>query len=78
MIYTKEISIERQADVLVVGGGPAGACAAIAAARGGASVILVEAQPSLGGMATQRTKLTSLKYHSTSVFSPGTLKASAK
>ncbi len=41
------------ADVVVVGGGPAGMCAAIAAARQGASVILVEQGGFCGGMATR-------------------------
>jgi len=41
-----------QTDVLVIGGGPAGCCAAIAAARDGAKVILLEAAGCLGGMAT--------------------------
>lgn len=36
-------------DVLVAGGGPAGMAAAIAAAEAGASVILVEEEPALGG-----------------------------
>ena len=36
-------------DVLVAGGGPAGMAAALAAAEMGASVILVEEEPSLGG-----------------------------
>ena len=36
-------------DVLVVGGGVAGATAAVAAARGGARTILVEKEPYLGG-----------------------------
>ena len=40
-------------DVLVCGGGPAGACAAIAAARNGADVLLVERGNCLGGMATR-------------------------
>ena len=40
-------------DVLVVGGGPAGVCAAIAAARNGAKVLVVEQSGMLGGMATQ-------------------------
>ena len=40
-------------DVLVVGGGPAGVCAAIAAARMGAGVLLVEGGGCLGGMATR-------------------------
>ncbi len=41
-----------ETDVLVVGGGPAGACAAITAARHGARVLLVEQGGSCGGMAT--------------------------
>lgn len=39
-------------DVLVVGGGPAGVCAAITAARNGMDVILVEQGGCCGGMAT--------------------------
>ena len=39
-------------DVVVIGGGPAGSVAAIAAARGGASVLLVERHGYLGGMLT--------------------------
>ncbi|HEY7132952.1 MAG TPA: FAD-dependent oxidoreductase [Candidatus Limnocylindrales bacterium] len=41
-----------EADVCVVGSGSAGSTAAIAAARGGASVILVEKLPVLGGTST--------------------------
>jgi len=40
------------ADVVVVGSGTAGACAAIAAARGGASVLLIEKQGFMGGTST--------------------------
>ena len=40
-------------DVLVVGGGPAGVCAAIAAARNGAATLIVEQGNCLGGMATR-------------------------
>lgn len=39
-------------DVIVVGGGPAGVCGAIAAGRAGARVLLVERLNSLGGMWT--------------------------
>ena len=42
-----------QAEVVVVGGGPAGMCAAIAAARQGADVLLVEQSGACGGMATR-------------------------
>ncbi len=41
---------EMQADVLVIGGNPGGCAAAIAAARSGASVILLEPTKVLGGM----------------------------
>lgn len=41
-------------DVLVVGGGPAGVCAAISAARNGAKTMVVEQSGMLGGMATLR------------------------
>src|SRR5439155_26038726 len=38
--------------VLVVGGGPAGLCAAVSAARSGARVTLTERYPHLGGLAS--------------------------
>ena len=41
--------------VVVVGGGPAGVCAAVAAARHGADVLVVEQGNCLGGMGTQRS-----------------------
>ena len=47
-----EISVCRVADVVVVGGGPAGFSAAIAAARNGVSTILLERYGHLGGLAT--------------------------
>ncbi|RJF73235.1 FAD-dependent oxidoreductase [Deinococcus cavernae] len=45
-------TLERTWDVIVAGGGTAGAMAGIAAARAGASVLIVEAQGSLGGTGT--------------------------
>jgi len=47
-----EARVAAQADVVVVGGGPAGMSAAIAAARGGAKVTLLERYNHLGGLAS--------------------------
>ncbi len=47
-----ETPVSARTDVLVVGGGPAGICAAIAAARNGARVILAERYGHLGGLAS--------------------------
>lgn len=46
------IPIAARADVVVVGAGPAGISAAVAAARNGASTILLERYPYLGGLAS--------------------------
>ncbi|MDF2544352.1 MAG: FAD-dependent oxidoreductase [Herbinix sp.] len=50
--FQKEIPLNNSFDIIVAGGGPAGCSAAIAAARGGARVLLVEASGALGGMGT--------------------------
>lgn len=49
---SKEIKVIRDADVVVVGGGPGGIASAIAAARSGAKTVLIERYGHLGGMAT--------------------------
>ncbi len=48
----KEITGESGYEVIIAGGGPAGVCAALAAARSGAHVLLLEATGCLGGMGT--------------------------
>jgi len=52
LTYSKEIEIIDEYDVAVFGGGPAGVCAAVEAARAGKRVLLCEATGMLGGMAT--------------------------
>ena len=48
----RKIPVKFRADVIVVGGGPAGLGAALAAAKNGAKTILVERYSCLGGLAT--------------------------
>jgi glycine/D-amino acid oxidase-like deaminating enzyme len=47
-----QVPIVRRADLVVVGGGPAGIAAAVAGARSGLSVTLLERYPYLGGLAS--------------------------
>lgn len=49
---SRRLKVCRETEVLVVGGGPAGVAAALAAARNGADTTLVERYNHLGGMAT--------------------------
>jgi len=48
----REIPVHDRCDVLVVVGGPSGTAAAVAAARLGAEVILLERYNHLGGLST--------------------------
>jgi 2-polyprenyl-6-methoxyphenol hydroxylase-like FAD-dependent oxidoreductase len=48
----RAIPVLRECDVLVVGGGPSGTAAAVAAARTGADVVLLERYNHLGGLST--------------------------
>lgn len=50
--FSKELESYGDYDVVVIGGGPAGVCAAVSAARKGMKTVIVEQSPSLGGMAT--------------------------
>ncbi len=52
MRFVREIKVKKQVDVCIVGGGPAGCAAALAAARQGVSVYLAEANTCLGGLGT--------------------------
>jgi hypothetical protein len=52
-LLTKKLST----DVAVIGGGLAGVCAAITAARAGAKVVLVQDRPVLGGNASSEVRL---------------------
>ena len=49
---SREIPVVAQADIVVIGGGPAGVASALSAAKSGASVILVERYTYLGGLWT--------------------------
>ena len=48
---------EEQADLIVVGGGLAGVCAAVTAAREGLSVVLVQDRPVFGGNASSEVRV---------------------
>ena len=47
----------KQVEALIVGGGPAGLCAAISAAEEGCKVLLVERDPKLGGQLVKQTHM---------------------
>ena len=52
IIEQKKTMVKKKVDVVVVGGGPAGFGAAVAAARNGAETLLIERYGFLGGMLT--------------------------
>jgi len=59
----REAQVIAEADVLVVGGGPAGLGAAIGAADAGANVVLAERLGFLGGSATAALVMPLMSYH---------------
>lgn len=61
----RETPVVASADVLVVGGGPAGIAAAVAAARAGAGVLLAERYGFLGGTASAALVGPLMSYHTT-------------
>ena len=64
---SQEIPVIAEKEVLVLGGGPAGVAAAVAAARNGADVGLVERYPYLGGMATGGLVIILMRYDANKV-----------
>ena len=48
----RDINVCREADVVVVGGGPGGFASAVASSRSGADTVLIERYGHLGGMAS--------------------------
>ena len=52
--------IELKKDLVVIGGGLSGVCAAITAARDGIKVVLVQDRPVLGGNASSEVRLWAL------------------
>ncbi len=50
LLQAEESTTTFDSDVVVIGGTPAGIAAAIAAGRGGATVMLIEQAPVLGGV----------------------------
>jgi len=56
-LASRDVPVIRHADVLVVGGGPAGVAAAAAAARAGAKVLVLEQAGFLGGVTTSNLYL---------------------
>jgi len=50
-------TIAHSADICIVGGGLAGLCAAVAAARRGSKVVLMQERPMLGGNASSEIRM---------------------
>lgn len=55
--FSKSILLEKKYDIVVVGGGMSGLCAAIASARHGAKTVLIQDRSVLGGNASSETRM---------------------
>ncbi|MBQ8578385.1 MAG: FAD-dependent oxidoreductase [Clostridia bacterium] len=66
-------TLQYKTDLCVVGGGLAGMCAAIAAARGGAKVVLMQERPVLGGNASSEIRMWVCGAHGKNVRETGIL-----
>ena len=66
-------TIFHSADLCVVGGGMAGLCAAVAAARHGAKVVLMQERPMLGGNASSEIRMWICGAHGANNREPGIL-----
>ena len=71
--FSKEIPIKYDVDFCVAGGGPAGLCAAISAARQGLSVYLAESHGFFGGAATAAMIPAFMPFHNGADFLSGGL-----
>ena len=56
-VIRENYKVRLESDIVIVGGGLAGTCAAITAARAGSKVILVQDRPVLGGNASSEVRL---------------------
>jgi len=59
----KNTAIKHTADICVVGGGFAGMCAAIAAARYGRKVVIIHDRPMFGGNASSEVRMWPMGAH---------------
>ncbi len=47
----------KQAEIVIIGGGPAGLCAAVSAAKSGSKVLIIDKNKKLGGQLIKQTHM---------------------